>query len=31
LFESLRQKGKLKPIPPTEAQMREFWESNRAQ
>jgi peptidyl-prolyl cis-trans isomerase SurA len=31
LFEALRQKGKLKPIPPTEAQMREFWESNRAQ
>jgi len=31
LFEILRQKGKLKPIPPTEAQMREFWESSRAQ
>jgi peptidyl-prolyl cis-trans isomerase SurA len=31
LFESLRQKGKLKPIPPTDAQMRDFWESNRAQ
>ena len=31
LFEALRQKGKLKPIPPTEAQMRDFWESNRAQ
>jgi len=31
LFEALRQKGKLKPIPPTDAQMREFWESNRAQ
>ncbi len=31
LFETLRQKGKLKPIPPTDAQMREFWEQNRAQ
>jgi peptidyl-prolyl cis-trans isomerase SurA len=31
LFEALRQKGKLKPIPPTDAQMRDFWESNRAQ
>jgi peptidyl-prolyl cis-trans isomerase SurA len=31
LFEHLRQKGKLRPIPPTDAQMREFWESNRAQ
>jgi peptidyl-prolyl cis-trans isomerase SurA len=31
LFETLRQKGKLKPIPPTDAQMREFWESSRAQ
>ena len=31
LFEALRQKGKLKPIPPTDAQMRDFWESSRAQ
>jgi peptidyl-prolyl cis-trans isomerase SurA len=31
LFEALRQKGKLKPIPPTDAQMHEFWESSRAQ
>jgi len=31
LFENLRQKGKLKPIPPTDDQMHEFWESNRAQ
>jgi peptidyl-prolyl cis-trans isomerase SurA len=31
LFETLRQKGKLKPIPPTDEQMREFWEQNRAQ
>jgi peptidyl-prolyl cis-trans isomerase SurA len=31
LIESQRQKGKLRPIPPTEAQMREFWEQNRAQ
>ncbi len=31
LFEGLRQHGKLRPIPPTDAQMREFWEANRAQ
>ena len=31
LFEQLRQKGKLRPITPTDAQMREFWEANRAQ
>jgi peptidyl-prolyl cis-trans isomerase SurA len=31
LLESLSQKGKLKPIPPTEAQMRVYWEANRAQ
>lgn len=31
LFEVLRQKGKLKPIPPTDAQMREFWEQRKAQ
>jgi peptidyl-prolyl cis-trans isomerase SurA len=31
LFEVLRQHGKLKPIPPTDAQMREFWEERRSQ
>jgi len=31
LIEAQRQQGKLRPIPPTEAQMREFWEQNRAQ
>jgi peptidyl-prolyl cis-trans isomerase SurA len=31
LIETQRQKGKLRPIPPTDAQMREFWEQNRAQ
>ena len=31
LLEQLRQKGKLRPIPPTEAQMRDFWEQNRGQ
>jgi len=31
LIEAQRQKGKLRPIPPTEAQMREFWEQNKAQ
>ncbi|HET8714121.1 MAG TPA: peptidylprolyl isomerase [Gemmatimonadales bacterium] len=31
LIEAQRQKGKLRPIPPTEAQMREFWDQNRAQ
>jgi peptidyl-prolyl cis-trans isomerase SurA len=31
LFEQLRQKGKLRPIAPTDAQMREFWEANKAQ
>jgi len=31
LFETLRQKGKLKPIPPTDQQMRDFWEQNRSQ
>ena len=29
LIEQLRGKGKLRPIPPTDAQMREFWEQNR--
>lgn len=31
LFENLRQKGKLRPIPPTDAQMHDFWEANKAQ
>jgi peptidyl-prolyl cis-trans isomerase SurA len=31
LIEQQRQKGKLRPIPPTDAQMREFWEQNKAQ
>src|SRR2546422_772050 len=31
LLDQLRQKGKLRPIPPTAAQMRQFWEQNRAQ
>jgi len=31
LIEAQRQKGKLRPIPPTDAQMREFWEQNRDQ
>ncbi len=31
LIEAQRQKGKLKPIPPTDAQMHEFWEQNKAQ
>ncbi|MGH7548962.1 MAG: foldase protein PrsA [Gemmatimonadales bacterium] len=31
LIEQLRGKGKLRPIPPTDAQMREFWEQNRAE
>ena len=30
LLESRRAAGKLRPIPPTEAQMRQFWEENRA-
>jgi peptidyl-prolyl cis-trans isomerase SurA len=30
LIETQRQAGKLRPIPPTEAQMREFWDQNRA-
>jgi len=29
LIESLRQKGKIKPIPPSDAQMRAYWEENR--
>ncbi|HEX4573779.1 MAG TPA: peptidylprolyl isomerase [Gemmatimonadales bacterium] len=31
LIETLKSKGKLRPIAPTEAQMRAFWEANRAQ
>ena len=31
LLEMQTQKGKLRPIPPTDAQMREFWERNRGQ
>jgi peptidyl-prolyl cis-trans isomerase SurA len=31
LIEALKQKGKLRPIPPTDAEMRAFWEANRAQ
>ena len=30
LIEDLKQKGKLRPIPPSEAEMHEFWEANRA-
>jgi peptidyl-prolyl cis-trans isomerase SurA len=29
LIESLRQKGKIKPIPPSDAQIRTYWEENR--
>src|SRR5207245_4149552 len=29
--EHSKQKGKLRPIPPTDAEMRQFWEANRAQ
>src|SRR4029077_5890870 len=31
LVEALKQKGKLRPIPPTDAEMHAFWEANRAQ
>src|SRR2546428_794438 len=31
LLDELRQKGKLRPIPPSEAQLRTFWEQNRSQ
>ncbi len=31
LIEDLKQKGKLRPIPPSDAAMHEFWEANRAQ
>jgi peptidyl-prolyl cis-trans isomerase SurA len=30
LLESLHQRGKLRPIPPTDAQMRSYWDDNRA-
>jgi peptidyl-prolyl cis-trans isomerase SurA len=30
LLESLHQRGKLRPIPPTDAQMRQYWEDNHA-
>src|SRR2546425_19747 len=31
LLDELRQKGKLRPIPPSESQLRAFWEQNRGQ
>src|SRR2546429_704453 len=31
LIEGLKQKGKLRPIPPSDAEMRAVWEANRAQ
>src|SRR5574341_1555207 len=31
LLETQRQKGKLRPIPPSDAQMREFWDQNKGQ
>src|SRR5438552_523817 len=31
LIEALKQKGKLRPIPPSDAEMHDFWEANRAQ
>ena len=31
LIEAYQQRGKLRPIPPTDAQMREFWEAQRKQ
>lgn len=30
LIEDLKQKGKLRPIPPSDAEMHEFWEANKA-
>ncbi len=30
LIDNLRQKGKIKPIPPTDGQMRAYWEENRS-
>jgi peptidyl-prolyl cis-trans isomerase SurA len=31
LIEGLKQKGKLRPIPPSDAEIRAYWEANRAQ
>src|SRR5207244_6215293 len=31
LIEDLKPRGKRRPIPPTDAEMRQFWEANRAQ
>src|SRR5881275_2007531 len=31
LIEALKGKGKLRPIPPSDAEMHDFWEANRAQ
>jgi peptidyl-prolyl cis-trans isomerase SurA len=31
LLEQLRQKGKIKPIAPTDAEMRQYWEENKGQ
>src|SRR5438445_12681793 len=31
LIETLKQKGKLRPIPPSDAEMHDFWEAHRAQ
>jgi peptidyl-prolyl cis-trans isomerase SurA len=31
LVEELKQKGKLRPIPPSDGEMKDFWEANRAQ
>lgn len=31
LIDQLKQKGKLRPIPPSDAEMHAFWEANRAQ
>ncbi|HVH11348.1 MAG TPA: peptidylprolyl isomerase [Gemmatimonadales bacterium] len=31
LIEGLKQKGKLRPIPPSDAEIHSFWETNRAQ
>jgi peptidyl-prolyl cis-trans isomerase SurA len=31
LIEELKQKGKLRPIPPSDAELRAFWETNRGQ
>lgn len=31
LVEELKQKGKLRPIPPSDGEMKDFWDANRAQ